>query len=82
MASRRQSLVAEVLGSQEQLFRPAPPEPPSFDELCPPLPVEQLELEVAAGHPLAQSDHHRRLHHPRCLRPTPPAGAPTPPPVR
>jgi hypothetical protein len=49
MASRRQSLVAEVLGSQEQLFRPAPPEPPSFDELCPPLPVEQLELGVDAA---------------------------------
>jgi hypothetical protein len=39
----------EDLGSQEQLFRPAPPEPPSFDELCLPLPVEQLELEVAAA---------------------------------
>jgi hypothetical protein len=49
VAPRRQSLVAEVLGSQEQLFRPAPPEPPSFDELCPPLPVERLELEVAAA---------------------------------
>jgi hypothetical protein len=49
MASRRQSLVAEVLDTQEQLFRPAPPEPRSFDELCPPLPVEQLELEVDAA---------------------------------
>ena len=49
MASRHQGLVLEDLGAQEQLFRPAPPEPPSFDELCPPLPVEQLELEVAAA---------------------------------
>jgi hypothetical protein len=49
VASRRFGPVSEVLGSQEQLFRPAPPEPPSFDELCPPLPVEQPELEVDAA---------------------------------
>jgi hypothetical protein len=49
VASRRHTLVSKVLGYQEQLFRPAPPEPPSFDELCPPLPAEQLELEVDAA---------------------------------
>jgi hypothetical protein len=49
VASRRSAPVSQVLGSQEQLFRPAPPEPPSFDELCPPPPVEQLELEVEAA---------------------------------
>jgi hypothetical protein len=49
VASRRSVAVPEVLGCQEQLFRPAPPEPPSFDELCPLPPVEQLELEVDAA---------------------------------
>ena len=49
MASRRSVPLAEVLGCHEQLFRPAPPEPPSFDELCPPLPVAQLEPEVDAA---------------------------------
>jgi hypothetical protein len=49
VASRRSGSVAETLGSQEQLFRPAPPEPPSFDELCPPLLAEQLALEVDAA---------------------------------
>jgi hypothetical protein len=47
-ASRRPSRVSEVLCSQQQLFVPAPPEPPSFDELCPP-PIEQLEFEVDAA---------------------------------
>lgn len=49
VASRRQSVASVDLGSQEQLFRPAARQPPSFDELCPPLPVEQLELEVDAA---------------------------------
>jgi hypothetical protein len=49
VASRRPRPALEVLGSPEQLFRPAPPEPPSFDELCPPLHREQLALEVDAA---------------------------------
>ena len=39
----------EPLAGQEQLFVPAPPEPPSFDEMCPPIPTAQLELEVDAA---------------------------------
>jgi hypothetical protein len=39
----------EPLAGQEQLFVPTPPEPPSFDETCPPTPDAQLELEVGAA---------------------------------
>ena len=42
-------LAPEPLAGQEQLFVPAPPEPPSFDDMCPPIPTAQLELEVDAA---------------------------------
>jgi hypothetical protein len=48
-ASRQPSPGSGVLACQQQLFEPPPVEPPSFDELCPPLPAEQLELEVDAA---------------------------------
>ena len=39
----------EPLAGQEQLFVPSAPEPPSFDDICPPTPTEQLRLEVDAA---------------------------------
>ena len=42
-------LAPEPPAGQEQLFVPAPPEPPPFDEMCPPIPTAQLELEVDAA---------------------------------
>ena len=37
----------EPLPGQEQLFLPTAPEPPSFDEMCPPFGLDQLEVDGA-----------------------------------
>ena len=44
----------EPLAGQEQLFVPAAPQPPSLDEMRPPLGVEQLGVTPPpAQHPIA-----------------------------
>ena len=48
-ARRRPAVLAQLLSRQQSLFTPAPPEPPSFDQLCPPPAIDQLELEVDAA---------------------------------
>ena len=50
MKRRRTSdVLTQVLAGQQSLFSAPPSEPPSFDEMCPPGPEEQLALEVDAA---------------------------------